>query len=145
MLGYHRQARILGRNTRLRQRNSRGGTAGSFTPFVAFSPSHPYPLQTVVLQGINDHRMKILVVGGGAREHALAWKLAGERGVRDVICAPGNPGIAEHARCMPAEASDPRTLLDVAARESVDLTIVGPELPLSLGIADLFAAERRAI
>ena len=89
--------------------------------------------------------MRILVVGGGAREHALAWKLAGERGVRDVICAPGNPGIAAHARCVPAEASNPRALLDVAARESVDLTVVGPELPLSVGIADLFVAEGRAI
>jgi phosphoribosylamine--glycine ligase len=89
--------------------------------------------------------MKILLVGGGAREHALAWKLARERGVREVICAPGNPGIAAHARCMPAEASNPRTLLEVAARESVDLTVVGPELPLSVGIADLFVAEGRAI
>ena len=89
--------------------------------------------------------MRILVVGGGAREHALAWKLAGERGVRDVICAPGNPGIAAHARCMPAEASNPHALLALAARESVDLTVVGPELPLSVGIADVFAAEGRAI
>jgi phosphoribosylamine--glycine ligase len=89
--------------------------------------------------------MRILVVGGGAREHALAWKLAGERGVRDVICAPGNPGIAAHARCVPAEIASPRALLDVAAREAVDLTVVGPELPLSVGIADLFVAERRAI
>jgi phosphoribosylamine--glycine ligase len=89
--------------------------------------------------------MRILVVGGGAREHALAWKLAGERGVRDVICAPGNPGIAAHGRCVPADAANPRALLDIAARESVDLTVVGPELPLSAGIADLFVAEGRAI
>ena len=47
--------------------------------------------------------MKILVVGGGAREHAVAWKLSGERGVSEVLCAPGNPGIAAHARCMPDE------------------------------------------
>jgi phosphoribosylamine--glycine ligase len=89
--------------------------------------------------------MRILVVGGGAREHALAWKLAGERGVRDVICAPGNPGIAAHARCVPADVANPRALLDVATREAVDLTVVGPELPLSVGVADLFVAERRAI
>jgi phosphoribosylamine--glycine ligase len=89
--------------------------------------------------------MKILVVGGGAREHALSWKLAGEPGVRDVICAPGNPGIAAHARCVPVEAANPRALLDVATRESVDLTVVGPELPLSVGVADLFVAEGRPI
>jgi phosphoribosylamine--glycine ligase len=89
--------------------------------------------------------MKILVVGGGAREHALAWKLASERGVRDVICAPGNPGIAAHARCVPAQASNPRAILEVAIRESVDLTVVGPELPLSVGIVDLFTAEGQAI
>ena len=89
--------------------------------------------------------MRILVVGGGAREHALAWKLAGERGVRGVICAPGNPGIAANARCVPADVASPRALLDVAIRESVDLTVVGPELPLSAGIVDLFVAEGRAI
>jgi phosphoribosylamine--glycine ligase len=89
--------------------------------------------------------MKIMVVGGGAREHALAWKLAGERSVTDVICAPGNPGIAAHARCIPADAGNPRALLDVAVRERVDLTVVGPELPLSVGVADLFAAEGRPI
>lgn len=89
--------------------------------------------------------MKILVVGGGAREHALAWKLTGESGVGEVICAPGNPGIAAVARCVDADVANPRTLLDVAIREGVDLTVVGPELPLSLGVADLFAAERHAI
>ena len=70
--------------------------------------------------------MKILVVGGGAREHAFAWKLAGERGVTGVICAPGNPGIAASARCVPADVADPRALLDIAIREQVDLTVVGP-------------------
>jgi phosphoribosylamine--glycine ligase len=89
--------------------------------------------------------MKILVVGGGAREHALAWKLAGERGVTEVICAPGNPGIAAHARCVPADVANPRALLDVAIRERVSLTVVGPEAPLSVGVADLFAAEGHAI
>ena len=89
--------------------------------------------------------MKILVVGGGAREHAIAWKLAGERGVSEVLCAPGNPGIAEHARCIPDEAGNPAGLLAVAAREAVDLTVVGPELPLSLGVVDLFAEEGRPI
>jgi len=89
--------------------------------------------------------MKILVVGSGAREHAMAWKLAGERGVTEVLCAPGNPGIAAHARCVSAEIGPPASLLALAVREAVDLTVVGPELPLSLGIVDLFAAEGRPI
>jgi phosphoribosylamine--glycine ligase len=89
--------------------------------------------------------MKILVVGGGAREHAMAWKLAGERGVTEVLCAPGNPGIAAHARCLPAHADNPAGVLALAVREGVDLTVVGPELPLSLGIVDLFAAAGRPI
>src|ERR1044071_489673 len=89
--------------------------------------------------------MKILVVGGGAREHALAWKLAGERGVTEVICAPGNPGIAAHARCLPADVANPRALLEIALRERIGLTVVGPELPLSVGIADVFAAAGHPI
>lgn len=89
--------------------------------------------------------MKILVIGGGGREHAVAWKLAGERGVAEVLCAPGNPGIAAHARCLSGETGSPAGLLAIAAREAVDLTVVGPELPLSLGIVDLFAAEGRPI
>ena len=89
--------------------------------------------------------MKILVVGSGAREHAMAWKLAGERGVSEVLCAPGNPGIAAHARCVPDEVGSPAALLAMAVREAVDLTVVGPELPLSLGIVDLFAAEGHPI
>jgi phosphoribosylamine--glycine ligase len=89
--------------------------------------------------------MKILVVGSGAREHAIAWKLAGERAVTEVLCVPGNPGIAALARCLPGEVGDPAALLATAVREAVDLTVVGPELPLSLGIVDLFAAEGRPI
>ena len=89
--------------------------------------------------------MKILIVGSGAREHALAWKLTAERGVSDVLCAPGNPGIAAHARCVPVETGSPAGLLAIAVREAVDLTVVGPELPLSLGIVDLFTAERSLI
>jgi phosphoribosylamine---glycine ligase len=89
--------------------------------------------------------MKILVVGGGAREHALAWKLAGEPAVSEVLCAPGNPGIAGVARCVAADPGSLTSLLAIAARESVDLTVVGPELPLSLGVVDQFEAEGRAI
>jgi phosphoribosylamine--glycine ligase len=89
--------------------------------------------------------MKILVVGGGAREHALVWKLAGEPSVTAVLCAPGNPGIAGIGRCIAADVGDVATLLEIAVREKVDLTVVGPELPLSLGIVDLFAANHLAI
>jgi phosphoribosylamine--glycine ligase len=89
--------------------------------------------------------MKILVVGGGAREHAMVWKLASEHGVSEVLCAPGNPGIADHARCVPGDVADPAAMLALATREAVDLTVVGPELPLSLGIVDLFTAEARPI
>jgi phosphoribosylamine--glycine ligase len=85
--------------------------------------------------------MKILVVGGGAREHALAWKLAGEPGVADVLCAPGNAGIARLVRVADVPAGDPEALAALAARERIDLTVVGPELPLDRGIADLFAAR----
>src|SRR5262245_10901840 len=89
--------------------------------------------------------MKIFVIGRGAREHAFAWKLSRERGAGPIICAPGNPGIAEIARCFPGDPANPDALLAIAKREQVDLTVVGPELPLSRGIVDLFVAERQAI
>ncbi len=88
--------------------------------------------------------MRILVVGGGGREHALAHTLGAEPGV-DVVCAPGNPGIARRARCVPVDVSQPAALLAIAEREAVDLTVVGPELPLSHGVADLFASAGRPI
>jgi len=89
--------------------------------------------------------MKIFVVGGGAREHAFAWKLSRERAVQGVICAPGNPGVASVARCIAADAGKPDDLLAIAEREQVDLTVVGPEIPLSRGIVDLFTASGRRI
>ena len=89
--------------------------------------------------------MKILVVGGGAREHAFAWKLSRERTVTDVLCAPGNPGIAGVARCLPVDATDPASVLAIARRERVDVTLVGPEAPLASGVADAFASEGLAI
>ncbi|MEN3337102.1 MAG: phosphoribosylamine---glycine ligase [Acidobacteriota bacterium] len=85
--------------------------------------------------------MKVLIVGAGAREHALAWKLRSERDVSDVVCAPGNAGIARLVRTAPIDAGDPAALSDLAARERIDLTVVGPELPLDRGIADLFASR----
>ncbi len=88
--------------------------------------------------------MKILVLGAGAREHALSWKLSGEDGV-SVVCAPGNPGIDAVAQCVPAQLANPEELLAVAAASGADLTIVGPELPLSMGVVDLFVANGRPI
>jgi len=85
--------------------------------------------------------MKILVVGGGGREHALSWKLAAESSVGEVLCAPGNPGIATVARLAGVSAGDPVALAGLAEREHIDLTVVGPELPLDRGIADLFQSR----
>ena len=89
--------------------------------------------------------MKLLLVGGGAREHALAWKLSRESGVSQVVCAPGNAGIAQAVRCVPADVGDPNAVLALAEREAVDFTVVGPELPLARGVADVFAAAGRAL
>jgi phosphoribosylamine---glycine ligase len=89
--------------------------------------------------------MKILVIGGGGREHAMAWTLTTGRPDVTVVCAPGNPGIAEIARCVPADLTQPLELLAIAEREQVDLTVVGPELPLSAGVADLFELHGRPI
>lgn len=85
--------------------------------------------------------MKVLVVGGGGREHALAWKLSREAAVTEVLCAPGNAGIGSVARLLPVQAGDVEGLAQLAERERIDLTIAGPELPLDRGIADLFAAR----
>jgi phosphoribosylamine--glycine ligase len=84
---------------------------------------------------------KVLIIGNGGREHALAWKLASERDVADVVCAPGNAGISRLARCIPVDPADPHAVEAIARREEVDFTIVGPELLLSRGVADVFAAE----
>jgi phosphoribosylamine--glycine ligase len=88
---------------------------------------------------------RLLIIGSGGREHALAWKLAAERNVSEVICAPGNAGIARLARLVPADVGNPRALVALADREQVEFTIVGPELPLSRGVADAFEAEGRLL
>lgn len=82
--------------------------------------------------------MKILVIGSGGREHALVWKIAQSPLVTKVYCAPGNPGIAELAENVPLKVDDLPGLLAFAKKEQIGLTVVGPELPLSLGIVDLF-------
>ncbi len=80
--------------------------------------------------------MKVLVIGAGGREHALVWSLRKSPRVTDIVCAPGNGGIASVARCVPANQKDLNDLLRVANEEKPDLTVVGPELPLSLGLVD---------
>jgi phosphoribosylamine---glycine ligase len=82
--------------------------------------------------------MKVLVIGGGGREHALVWKIAQSPKVTKIYAAPGNAGIAQLAECIPVKAEDIPGLLVFAKAKSMDLTIVGPEGPLSLGIADEF-------
>jgi len=82
--------------------------------------------------------MKVLVIGGGGREHALAWKVCQSAYVSRVLCAPGNAGIAEVADVVPIAADDISALLRFARDERIDLTVVGPELPLTLGIVDEF-------
>jgi phosphoribosylamine--glycine ligase len=82
--------------------------------------------------------MKVLVIGGGGREHALVWKLHQSPRVSQVYCAPGNAGIAAEAECLPADAKNLESLLALAARIKPDLTIIGPELPLQLGVVDEF-------
>lgn len=87
--------------------------------------------------------MKVLVVGGGGREHALVWKIAQSPKVSQIFCAPGNAGIAKLAQCVPIGAEDIVALADFAQREGIDLTVVGPEAPLCAGIADEF--QRRGL
>lgn len=85
--------------------------------------------------------MKILIVGGGGREHALAWKLRRDDPATEIIAAPGNPGIAALARCVPIGADDIKALTALAEEERVDLTVVGPERPLEAGIVNVFQAR----
>ena len=89
--------------------------------------------------------MKVLVVGGGGREHALAWKLLRDDPTLDLISAPGNPGLAELGRCEAIAATDIDALASLARREGVAFTVVGPEAPLELGIVDHFRLNGLAV
>ncbi|MBN1254436.1 MAG: phosphoribosylamine--glycine ligase [Deltaproteobacteria bacterium] len=89
--------------------------------------------------------MKVLVVGGGGREHALVWKIAQSPRVEEVLCAPGNGGISRIARCIAIAANDLEGLVRLAQDEKIDLTVVGPEMPLCMGIVDLFQKEKLRI
>jgi phosphoribosylamine--glycine ligase len=89
--------------------------------------------------------MRILVLGSGAREHALAWKLAQEPGVTRVICAPGNPGIARSLPTAAVDVLDTAAVIRLVDQEHIDLTVVGPEAPLGNGLVDRFEAEGRPV
>ncbi len=85
--------------------------------------------------------MKVLIIGSGGREHALAWKIAQSPLVDKLYCAPGNAGIAQVAECVDLPAEEVQALLKFALREKIDLTVVGPELPLVAGLADRFESH----
>ena len=89
--------------------------------------------------------MRVLLVGGGGREHALAWKIAQSPRLHRLVVAPGNPGIARHAECVPIKDTATEELVALARRERADLVVVGPELPLSLGLADRLSAAGLAV
>lgn len=87
--------------------------------------------------------MRVLVIGGGGREHALVWKLRQSAGVTQVYCAPGNPGIAALAQCVPIAVDALDDLVAFVQDHDIDLTVVGPELPLTLGVVDRLAQVGR--
>jgi phosphoribosylamine--glycine ligase len=89
--------------------------------------------------------MKVLVIGSGGREHAIVWKLSQSKSVDKIYCCPGNAGISRLAECINVKQDDFSALLDLVKYEWIDLTIVGPEDPLSKGIVDLFEKEGRRI
>jgi len=89
--------------------------------------------------------MKVLVIGGGGREHALVWKLGQSQGIEKIWCAPGNGGIAGEAECIAADAGDVSAMAALAEKVSPDLTVVGPELPLVHGLVDAFTERKRAV
>ncbi len=87
--------------------------------------------------------MKVLVVGGGGREHAIIWKLAQSPKIDKIYCAPGNGGIAALAECVPIKATEIEKIADFAEQEKIDLTVVAPDDPLVMGLVDLL--EKRGL
>lgn len=85
--------------------------------------------------------MNILLVGSGGREHALAWKISQSKEVERLFCAPGNPGIARHAQCVPVKADDVDGLVELAVAQDAGLVVIGPEAPLAEGLADRLAEK----
>jgi phosphoribosylamine--glycine ligase len=89
--------------------------------------------------------MKVLVIGSGGREHALVWKISQSPKVAKIYCAPGSAAIAQLAELVSIAPEQIDKLADFAGREKIDLTVVGPELPLTLGIVDAFQKRRLRI
>src|SRR5438270_14085815 len=89
--------------------------------------------------------MRVLVLGSGAREHALVARLASERDAGEIVAAPGNPGISRLARTVRVDLADAAAIRNLADREQIDFTIVGPEAPLSVGVADRFIEDGRLL
>ena len=89
--------------------------------------------------------MNVLVVGSGGREHALVWKISQSRLIGKLYCAPGNPGIGELAQLVNVHAADIHGLVQFAAANTIDLTVVGPEQPLAAGITDEFERQGLAV
>ena len=110
--------------------NNQKSLINNSVPFDIVRPS-PYPCLSLIL-------MRILVIGGGGREHALVWKLRQSPRVSKVYCLPGNGGIAEEAECIPGDVKSLDSLVATAAQLKPDLTVVGPELPLTMGVVDEF-------
>jgi phosphoribosylamine--glycine ligase len=90
---------------------------------------------------ISESGEKVLLIGGGGREHALAWALGRSKRVGEIVCAPGNGGIAAIARCVPVDTNDLDAMVQVAVRERPSLTVIGPEVPLALGVVDALQAR----
>ncbi len=89
--------------------------------------------------------MKILVIGSGGREHTIVWKLAQSPRVQSILCAPGNAGIAQIARCVPVQAADAAAVTELVRRERVDFVVIGPEAPLASGLVNHLKAEGVAV
>ena len=86
--------------------------------------------------------MRVLLVGGGGREHALGWKLAQSSVITDLIAVPGNPGFAQLGACIPGiDILDPRAVVDLALANAIDLVVIGPESPLAAGVVDALTAS----
>jgi phosphoribosylamine--glycine ligase len=85
--------------------------------------------------------MKVLVIGSGAREHAIAWCAASSPRVTKVFCAPGNPGVGAVAQLLPIKATDTEGLLKAVSDHQIGITVVGPEVALEAGVVDLFQAS----
>ena len=89
--------------------------------------------------------MRVLILGSGGREHALAWRLSRDKNVKNVICAPGNPGMSAIGPCIPLLINDAEAVLALIEREAIDLTVVGPEAPLDAGVSDAVRRAGRSI